>query len=53
MFLNGTRSAVGDVEDERIWISIVGGGVWSSGGQAWDVVNEVVGSVELGSVALK
>ena len=53
LFLNGTRSVVCDVEDERIEISSVGGGVWNSGGQAWGVVNEVVESVEHGSVALK
>ena len=52
-FLNGTRSIGGDVEDERIWIWIVVGGVWNSGGQVWDVGSEGVESVELWSAAWK
>ena len=51
--MNGKRSVVVDVVDGRIWISSVGGGVWSSGGQAWDVVSEVVESLELWNVAWK
>ena len=47
MFLNETRNVGVDVEDERIWIWIVVGGVWSSGGQVWDGGSEEVGSVEL------
>ena len=33
-----------------IWIVIVSGVVWSCDGLAWDVVNEVVGSVVLENV---
>ena len=47
LFSNGTRSIGDDVEDERIWIWIVVGGVWNSGGQVWDVGSEGVESVEL------
>ena len=53
MFLNGKRNVGGDVEGERIWIGIVGGVVWSCGGQVWDVVNGVVWSVVLENVAWK
>ena len=52
-FWNGKRNVVVDVVNGRIWISSDGGGVWNSCGLAWDDVNEVVGSVELGSVAWK
>ena len=52
-FLNGKRNDGGDVEDERIWIWIVDGGVWGSGGQVWDVGSEGVESVELWNVDWK
>ena len=52
-FLNGKRNIGGDVEDERIWIWIVDGGVWDSGGQVWDVGSEGVESVELWNVDWK
>ena len=52
-FWNGKRNVVVDVVNGRIWISSGGDGVWKSGGLAWDDVNEVVESVELGIVALK
>ena len=53
MFSNGTRNVGVDVEVEMIWIVIVSGVVWSCDGLAWDVVNEVVGSVVLENVDSK
>ena len=50
MFSNGTRNVGVDVEVEMIWIVIVSVVVWSCDGLAWDVVNEVVGSVVLENV---
>ena len=53
LFSHGTRSNGDDVEDEKIWIWSVDGGVWNSGGQVWDVGSEEVESVELWNVAWK
>ena len=53
LVLSEKRSVVVDVGEERIWISSDAGGVWSFGGQALGVVNEVVESVELWIVAWK
>ena len=51
--MNERRSVVGDVVDVRIWILSDVDGVWSSGGQAWVVLNGVVEIVELWNVAWK